>query len=46
MSDELILHHYETSPFSEKVRVVMGLKARRGGRRSFPTCCPTRTWSR
>jgi len=26
MSDELILHHYDTSPFSEKVRVVFGLK--------------------
>ena len=26
MSDELILHHYDTSPFSEKVRVVLGLK--------------------
>ena len=26
MTDELILHHYETSPFSEKVRVVMGMK--------------------
>jgi glutathione S-transferase len=26
MADELILHHYETSPFSEKVRVVMGMK--------------------
>ncbi len=26
MADELILHHYETSPFSEKVRVALGLK--------------------
>ena len=26
MADEFILHHYETSPFSEKVRVVFGLK--------------------
>jgi len=26
MSDEYILHHYDTSPFSEKVRVVFGLK--------------------
>ena len=26
MADELILHHYDTSPFSEKVRVVMGMK--------------------
>ncbi len=25
-SGELILHHYETSPFSEKVRVMMGVK--------------------
>jgi glutathione S-transferase len=27
MSDTMILHHYETSPFSEKVRVLMGLKS-------------------
>jgi glutathione S-transferase len=26
MPDEFILHHYDTSPFSEKVRVVFGLK--------------------
>jgi glutathione S-transferase len=26
MADEFILHHYDTSPFSEKVRVVFGLK--------------------
>ncbi|WP_425063561.1 glutathione S-transferase family protein [Pyruvatibacter mobilis] len=26
MSDEIILHQYELSPFSEKVRVVMGIK--------------------
>jgi glutathione S-transferase len=26
MSDELILHHYPRSPFSEKVRLAMGLK--------------------
>ena len=26
MADEIILHHYETSPFSEKVRVMMGVK--------------------
>ena len=26
MSDELILHHYDASPFSEKVRVVFGIK--------------------
>lgn len=26
MSDALILHHYETSPFSEKVRVAFGIK--------------------
>ena len=23
---ELILHHYDTSPFSEKIRVIFGLK--------------------
>ena len=26
MADELILHHYDTSPFSEKVRLLFGLK--------------------
>jgi glutathione S-transferase len=26
LSETLILHHYETSPFSEKVRVMLGLK--------------------
>lgn len=26
MSDSLILHHYDTSPFSEKIRVALGLK--------------------
>ena len=27
MADEIILHHYDTSPFSEKVRVMLGVKA-------------------
>ena len=26
MTDEIILHHYDTSPFSEKVRVMLGIK--------------------
>jgi glutathione S-transferase len=26
MSDEIILHHYVSSPFSEKVRVALGIK--------------------
>jgi glutathione S-transferase len=26
MADDLILHHYDTSPFSEKVRVALGMK--------------------
>ncbi|MGZ6050069.1 MAG: glutathione S-transferase family protein [Phenylobacterium sp.] len=26
MADEIILHHYDTSPFSEKVRVMLGIK--------------------
>ena len=26
MADDIILHHYETSPFSEKVRVMLGVK--------------------
>jgi glutathione S-transferase len=26
MSDDMILHHYDASPFSEKVRVVFGMK--------------------
>jgi glutathione S-transferase len=26
MADEIILHHYDTSPFSEKVRLFLGLK--------------------
>ena len=26
MSNELILHHYATSPFSEKVRLILGFK--------------------
>ena len=32
MADEFILHHYDTSPFSEKVRVVFGLKGQPGAR--------------
>ena len=28
MADDLILHHYDASPFSEKVRVVLGMKGR------------------
>jgi glutathione S-transferase len=27
---DIILHHYETSPYSEKVRLGLGLKAWRG----------------
>ncbi|MEO5844564.1 MAG: glutathione S-transferase family protein [Caldimonas sp.] len=27
--DDLVLHHYETSPFSEKVRLVLGMKGLR-----------------
>ncbi|HXA37870.1 MAG TPA: glutathione S-transferase family protein [Phenylobacterium sp.] len=27
MNDEIILHHYDSSPFSEKVRVMLGVKA-------------------
>src|SRR4051812_48250128 len=26
MTDQIILHHYDTSPFSEKVRVAFGIK--------------------
>lgn len=26
MADDIILHHYDTSPFSEKVRVLLGIK--------------------
>jgi len=26
VADEIILHHYDTSPFSEKVRVMLGIK--------------------
>lgn len=26
MSDEILLHHYDTSPFSEKVRLMFGIK--------------------
>ena len=26
MTDEIILHHYDTSPFSEKVRLMFGIK--------------------
>jgi glutathione S-transferase len=26
VSDEIILHHYDTSPFSEKVRILLGIK--------------------
>src|SRR5580704_6605011 len=26
MADDIILHHYDTSPFSEKVRVMLGIK--------------------
>ena len=29
MSDELILHHYDASPFSEKVRLMFGIKGLR-----------------
>ncbi|QUD87403.1 glutathione S-transferase family protein [Phenylobacterium montanum] len=27
MNDSLILHHYDTSPFSEKIRVALGMKS-------------------
>jgi len=27
MADDLILHHYDTSPFSEKIRVALGMKS-------------------
>jgi glutathione S-transferase len=26
MADDIILHHYDTSPFSEKVRILLGIK--------------------
>src|SRR4051794_36882270 len=26
MTDQIILHHYDTSPFSEKVRLMFGIK--------------------
>ena len=26
MTAEIILHHYDTSPFSEKVRLMLGIK--------------------
>ncbi len=35
MADEIILHHYDTSPFSEKVRVFLGMKRLAGSMRNW-----------
>ena len=32
MTSEIILHHYDTSPFSEKVRLMLGIKGLLGAR--------------
>jgi glutathione S-transferase len=38
--DELVLHHYPTSPFSEKVRLVLGMKGMRWRSVMVPTVLP------
>jgi glutathione S-transferase len=38
--DELVLHHYATSPFSEKVRLVLGMKGMRWRSVMVPTVLP------
>ncbi|HEY2190195.1 MAG TPA: glutathione S-transferase N-terminal domain-containing protein, partial [Caldimonas sp.] len=40
--DELILHHYPTSPFSEKVRLVLGMKGLRWRSVHVPVIMPKR----
>ena len=39
MTDIIILHHYDTSPYSEKVRLGLGLKASLGRRSRSPSSC-------
>ena len=40
MNDELILHHYTNSPFSEKVRLVLGMKRLRWRSVMVPSIMP------
>jgi len=40
MTDDLILHHYETSPFSEKMRVALGAKGLAWRSVDIPTMMP------
>lgn len=40
MTSEIILHHYETSPFSEKVRVMLGVKGLSWGSVIQPVTMP------
>ena len=43
MDSSLILHHYDFSSFSEKVRLVLGIKIYRGVRSKFRRRCPSQT---
>lgn len=40
MTETLILHHYDTSPFSEKVRVALGVKGMAWGSTIIPNMLP------
>ena len=40
MSDQIILHHFEESPFSEKIRTIFGFKGFRGDRCGFRAIMP------
>jgi glutathione S-transferase len=44
--NELILHHYSTSPFSEKVRLVLGMKSLPWRSVTVPRIMPNPMWSR
>jgi glutathione S-transferase len=40
---DIILHHYETSPYSEKVRLGLGLKGLAWGSVESPSSCQNPT---
>ena len=40
---DIILHHYETSPYSEKVRLGLGLKGLAWDRWKSPSSCQNPT---
>ena len=43
MTETLILHHNDTSPFSEKVRVALGVKGLAWSSVHVPNMMPSRT---